>query len=167
MNDNSKCFVRVKGREYEEITYKELEYRRENIPGYNKKKFIYVHKMLMEVSEEEYKEYYYEVERSRYSKKVLDKLSAISLDDIESQDKLDIISDINVNIENDYLDKVSKEDLYKALLMLDIEEIKIIKELFYNNFSLRKYAKKLNISHNTLYSRLKIILQKLKKLLKY
>lgn len=167
MNDNSKCFIKVKDKEYEEITYRELEYRRKTIPGYTKKKFIYVHKMLMEVSEEEYKDYYYEIERNRYSKKVLDKLSAISLDELETQDKLNILVDSNINIEDDFINKVSKEDLYKALLMLDIDEIKLIKELFFNNYSLRKYAKKLDISHNTLYSKLKTILFKLKKLLKY
>lgn len=165
MNNNSKCFIKTKDHEYEEITYEELEYRRANIPGYNKKKFIYVHKMLMEVSEEEYKDYYYEIERNRYSKKVLDKLCVISIDELTTQDKLDFIADTNIDIEQDFMKKVSKKELYKALSYLNKDEIKLINELFFNNYSLRKYANKIDVSYTTLYYKLKLILIKLKKLL--
>lgn len=165
MNNNSKCFIKTKDREYEEITYEELEYRRANIPGYNKKKFIYVHKMLMEVTEEEYKDYYYEIERNRYSKKVLNKLSVISIDELETQDKLDIIKDNNINIEQDFINKISKRKLHNALLTLNDDELQIINELFFNNYSIRNYAKKTNILHTTLYYKLKRILIKLKKVL--
>ena len=165
MNNNSKCFVKIGEKEYEEITYEELEHRRNTIPGYTKKKFIYVHKMLMEVTEEEYKDYYYEVERNRYSKKVLNKLSVISIDELETQDKLRFIEDDNINIEQDYFTKVTKKDLNKALLTLTDEEKQIIKNIFYNNYSIRNYAKKTNILHTTLYYKIKRILIKLKKVL--
>lgn len=167
MNENSKCFIKIREKEYEEITLRELEYRRNTINEYRQKKFIYVHKMLMEVSEEEYKEYHYEKERNKYCKKVLDKLSIISIDELETQDKSNILIDTSIDIENDYINKVSREDLYKSLLMLDLDEIELIKELFFNNYSLRKYAQKVNMSHNTLYSKLKKILDKLRKLLNY
>jgi len=165
MNNKSKCFVKIGEKEYEEITYEELEYRRNTIPGYTKKKFIYIHKMLMEVTEEEYKDYYYEIERNRYAKRILDKLSVISIDELATQDKLEIIKDTSINIEQDFMKKITKKELYKALSSLNEDEIKLIYEIFFNNYSLRKYANKINISHTTLYYKLKLILIKLKKFL--
>ena len=75
---------------------------------------------------------------------------------------IELLLDEKLFNDND-LERLQKiaEDL--QLLMLDIDEIELIKELFFNNYSLRKYAKKLDISHNTLYSKLKTILFKLKK----
>ena len=60
MKENAKCFIKIGKGHFEEITYKELKNRRNTIKTYKDKKFIYLHGMLMEVSPEEYVDYYYE-----------------------------------------------------------------------------------------------------------
>lgn len=166
MNDNSKCFIRRNDKTYEEITYKELEERRRTIPKYNEKKFIYIHKMLMEVNEEEYQDYYYEIERNRYAEKVLKKLTSMSLDELETIDKLKFVADKNDDIELKVINKLCINKLKSVLTLLDKDEYELIKALFYENISLRKYAAQHSISHNTLYSREKKILEKIKKYMK-
>ena len=73
MKDDDKCFIKVENGTFEEISYKELENRRKRVEEYKNKKFIYIHGMLMEVSEEEYIDYYQEIERNRYAKRVIRK----------------------------------------------------------------------------------------------
>lgn len=166
MKENAKCFIKIGKGHFEEITYKELKNRRNTIKTYKDKKFIYLHGMLMEVSPEEYVDYYYEIERNRYSKKVLRKLSAISLDELESTDKLDYIIDIKCDVEKDVINKIYTKLLHETLPLLSEDEYTIIKALFYDENSLREYAKKHGISYTTLYARMKKILTKLKKLMK-
>ena len=48
-----KVFI-IENNEYIEITYDEFCYRKENIPSYKYKKFLPLHGMLMEVSQEVY-----------------------------------------------------------------------------------------------------------------
>ena len=104
MKENSKCFVKISQGIYEEITYKELEERRQTIPSYRNKKFIYINKMLFEVSDKEYKDYYSEIERNRYSKKVLQKLNTVSIEQLnfdEDMDDKQVIIDDTINVENE------------------------------------------------------------------
>ena len=65
MNNNSKCFIKQKGKTYKEITYGELKERRK-YKTYKNKKFIKVEDMLFEVSKEEFDDYHSEDERIRY-----------------------------------------------------------------------------------------------------
>ena len=80
MDDNAKCFIKINKGYYEEITYKELKERRRKDNTYKNKKFIYIHKMLMEVSQEEYIDYFQEIERNRYAEKILKNFSDISIE---------------------------------------------------------------------------------------
>lgn len=166
MNDNTKCFIKLDKALYKEITYKELEELRKKDITYKDKKFIYIHKMLMEVTQEEYEDYYYEIEQNRYAKKVLRKLSAISLDELESEDDLDYMADKKSNVEKIAIEKNYIHLLNDALLLLTEDEYEIIKALFFQNNSLRKYASEQKIPRSTLYSKEKKILNKLKKLMK-
>jgi len=65
-----KCFVFAPDG-YEEITYSELCRRREMDKSYEEKKFIPLHGMLMEVTPEQYREFY----RNRRRQKYLDERS--------------------------------------------------------------------------------------------
>lgn len=172
MKDNAKCFIKINKGYYEEITYKELNKRREVDNTYKDKKFIYIHKMLMEVSQEEYIDYFQEIERNRYAEKILKKFSDISIEqqqrvneDDEINDK-DVVADPDCNVEFEITRKTEIEQLKKALLELTEDEYKIIKALFYKEKTIREYAKKLGIPFTTLQSRKDKIIKKLKKILK-
>ena len=88
MKDNAKCFIKIGKGIYEEITYEELEKRRKIINSYREKKFIYIHGMLLELSKKEYEDYYTEIERNRYCKKILQKLQVVSIDELNTINKL-------------------------------------------------------------------------------
>lgn len=170
MKENAKCFVKISQGIYEEITYKELEERRQSIPSYKNKKFIYVNKMLFEVSDKEYRDYYSEIERNRYSKKVLQKLNTVSIEQLnfdEDMDDKQVIIDDTINVENEIERKNEIEELKKALLKLDNDEYKMIRELFFKEKTVREYAKVLGLPYATVQYKKKLVLKKLKKLMKF
>ncbi len=64
-NQNNICFIRTESG-YEQITYAELCKRRNTNEEYKSKKFFPLHGMLMEVTEEQYKEFYKQKRRQKY-----------------------------------------------------------------------------------------------------
>ena len=169
MKEDAKCFIRVEKGIYEEIPYKELEKRRLKDESYKNRKFIYVNKMLMEVSKDEYIDYYREIERNRYSKKVLKKFSNISIEQQQNENEditKDVIADSNCNVEFEIIRKSEIEKLKKALLELTEEEYKIIKALFYDEESLRYVADKMGKHYTTIQHHRDRILKKISKKIK-
>ena len=70
IENNSKCFIIDKDGKYEEITYEELKKRREVFESYRYRHFIPLHGMLMEVREDDYYEFYKDMNRYRYYEKL-------------------------------------------------------------------------------------------------
>ena len=170
MKDNAKCFIKIGKGIYEEITYEELEKRRKIINSYRKKKFIYIHGMLLELSKKEYEDYYTEIERNRYCKKILQKLQVVSIDELNTDEDMDdkqVSADISKNIEIEIERKMEIEQLRKALLELDNDEYQLIKELFFNEKTVREYARIRGIPFTTIQSRKDKIIEELRKILKF
>lgn len=169
MKENAKCFLRIKKGTYKEITYKELEEKRNKYITYKRKKFIPVQGMLIEVCPTEYRDFYREIEKNKYYKKQERKVEIFSYDGLadEEFDGIDIIDDKNTNIEFEIERKIEVEQLQQALLELNEDEYTLIKKLFYEEKSLREYAKTLGIPFATVQSRKRAIIKKLKKILKF
>ena len=126
--------------------------------------------MLFEVSDKEYRDYYSEIERNRYSKKVLQKLNTVSIEQLnfdEDMDDKQVIIDDTINVENEIERKNEIEELKKALLKLDNDEYKMIRELFFKEKTVREYAKVLGLPYATVQYKKKQVLKKLKKLMKF
>lgn len=169
MQDNAKCFIKIGKGIYEEITYEELEKRRKLINSYSEKKFIYIHGMLLEVTKSEYEEYYAEIERNRYCKKVLQKLQVVSIEKLNTNEDMNdkqVIADNSKDIELEIERKIEIEQLRKALLKLDKEEYKMIRELFFNEKTMTEYARNTGCGISTIFDRKVKVLEKLKKILK-
>lgn len=170
MKEESKCFIKKSKGIYEEITYKELEKRRKINSNYKQKKFIYIHGMLLEVSKKEYKDYYVEIERNRYSKKVLQKLQAVSIEQLNNDEDMDdkqvIVDESNV-LEIEVERKIEVEQLKEALLQLNSNENKLIKALFFEGKTTREYAEIMGVSHVAIIHQKKRVLKKMKKFLKF
>ena len=169
MKDNAKCFIKIGKGIYEEITYEELEKRRKIVNSNNEKKFIYIHGMLLEVSKKEYEDYYTEIERNRYCKKVLQKLQVVSIEELNSDEDMndkEVIADISKDTEFEIERKIEIEQLRKALLKLDKEEYKMIRELFFNEKTMTEYARNTGCGISTIFDRKVKVLEKLKKILK-
>ena len=86
-------------------------------------------------------------------------------DDIEVRGA-DILKDNNVDVDFEVQKKIELEQLKKELLKLSEDDYKIIKALFFNEQTVRKYAKQTGIPVMTIQNRKMKILEKLKKILK-
>lgn len=170
MQDNAKCFIKIRKGYYEEITYKELQERREVDNTYKTKRFIPVQNKLIEVSEDEYQDFYREVERNKYVRKTSKVFQFISIDEISEDSDIrekNLLADENIDVDFETERRIEIEQLKNALLELDNEEYKLIKALYYERKSLRDYAQIIGVSYGTVWYREKQIIEKLKKLLKF
>lgn len=126
--------------------------------------------MLLEVNGYEYRNFYREIERKKYCKKLKKTVTTISLDEIIDKNEdfrvKDFIRDDNIDIENDIEKKIELEKLKNALLQLNKDEYKLIKALFFEQKSVREYAETIDIPYSTIQYKKKKILKKLKKILK-
>lgn len=167
MKDNAKCFIKIKKGIYEEIQYKDLKEKRKRFITYKNKKFIKIEDSLLEVSKKEYEIIESEDQRRKYVKRI-EKKKVISYDNKDENGTVLInsIKDVNYDIESEVERKLEIERLKKALLQLNDDEYKLIKELFYKEISLRKYARINGIPFTTVQSRKDKIIKKLKNILK-
>lgn len=168
MQDNAKCFIKLKKGIYEEITYKELKEKRKKYSTYKKKKFIKLDDILLEVSKKDYEIIEYEEQRQKYLDRVARKMNLISYDH-ESENGValkNIISNPIDNVEANFERKNEIEKLRLALLQLSEEEYKLIKALFFENKTLREYAAIVGKHYTTIQDKRDRILEKLKKFIK-
>lgn len=167
MNDNAKCFIKIKKGIYEEIKYKDLKEKRKRFITYKNKKFIKIEDSLLEVSKKEYEIIESEDQRRKYVKRI-EKKKVISYDNKDENGTILInsIKDVNYDIESEVERKLEIERLKKALLQLNDDEYKLIKELFYKEIPLREYARINGIPFTTVQGRKDKIIKKLKNILK-
>ena len=123
----SKCFVKKNG-QYEEITYAELQRRCMKDKLYKRRKFLPLHGMLMEVSEEEYVQFYQQQNRQKYlqrCQKYLQRTSAanqeISFDMLTTEDMNgeDILTDPLVDIQEQVESDIMADKLHGCLSLLE------------------------------------------------
>lgn len=167
MKDNAKCFIKIKKGIYEEIRYKDLKEKRKRFITYKNKKFIKIEDSLLEVSKKEYEIIESEDQRRKYVKRI-EKKKVISYDNKDENGTvlINYIKDVNYDIESEVERKLEIERLKKALLQLDDDEYKLIKELFYKEIPLREYARINGIPFTTVQGRKDKIIKKLKNILK-
>lgn len=162
---NAKCFI-LSPDGYEEITYTELCRRRDKDETYKDKKFIPLHGMLMEVTPEQYIDFYRTRNRQRY----LDKRSAekgdISIDMLttpEFNGENILVSEEDVA--EQVINQMMLDKLRDSLGLLTADEMELIRDVFYDGITERDLAKKHRVSQVAIHKRKKRILDKLKKLL--
>lgn len=118
------------------------------------KKYIYVKKVdvLVEVSEEVYKEYWKYTEKEKYFEKC--EKTKISIDDV--------VLDSSFNLEDYIMKKMMIDKLNIALSKLSDEEYKIIINIFFYSKTERALAKEINCCNIKLHNKKVKILKKLK-----
>ena len=162
---NSKCFI-LSPDGYEEITYSELCRRRDTDETYRTKKFIPLHGMLMEVTPEQYIDFYRIRNRQRY----LDRRSAdngdISIDMLTTPEfnGADILVS-GENVAEQVANRIMLDKLRDSLGLLTAEEMELIRDVFYNGITERDLAVKHCVSQVAIHKRKRRILEKLRKLL--
>ena len=168
MKESAKCFIKIKKGIYEEITYKELKEKRNKYITYKNKRFIQLDDILLEVSKREYETIDPEEQRLKYINRTERNIKIISYDKEDDNGTVlkDVIPDSNYNLEFEIERKMEIEKLEEALFQLNDEEYNLIKALFFEQKTLREYAKMLGIPFMTIQNRKNKILEKLKKFLK-
>lgn len=122
---------------------------------------------LYEVSEEQYKKYKKEYDRSRTLEKQRKEMVILSFDALDTDEYTgeSIFADPNIDIENEVVKNIMHEKLNRALTQLSEEEIFLIEQLYYLNQSERKLAEILKLSQNAIHKRKHKILMRLKEIL--
>lgn len=163
---NNICFIRTESG-YEQLTYAELCKRRNTNEEYKSKKFFPLHGMLMEVTEEQYKEFYKQKRRQKYIAECAKENGEVSYDALTSSEfnGESIIIDNVEPLDEQVIRQIMLDKLRHALLLLSEDEQELMHRLFIENLSEREYAAQKGVYHNAIHNKKMRILKKLKKFL--
>lgn len=161
-----KVFILENGN-YIELTYEKFCLHKETDSSYADKFFIPLHGMLMEVTEEIYRDFYKSQRRQKY----IDERSAengdfsydmLTTDDFNGED---ILVDTSQEISDAVIHKIMLDKLRDSLLLLSGDEQKLIQEIYFDGLSERNLAEKYGVSQVAIHKRKVKILEKLKKII--
>jgi RNA polymerase sigma factor (sigma-70 family) len=166
MFDNSKCFILTPDG-YEEITYAELIRRQESDAAYRERWFIPVHGMLLEVREDEYRDFYRERRRQKYLGEEAARAGVFSYNalDTDEMNGEDIIPDPLPPLDDAIADKLMLDDLRAALDKLSEADRALIVALFFDEIRETELAKRLGITQQAVSKRRRKVLDRLKTLM--
>lgn len=162
----SKCFI-LSPDGYEEITYSELCRRRDTDTTYEKKRFIPLHGMLMEVTQEEYIRFYQEQRRQKYLDERSENNGDISVDMLttDTMNGADILVSPEEPVDEQAIRQVMVDKLKSCFLRLTPDEMELIYALFYEGLTERQYSDRKGIYHNAVHKKKQRILRKIKNFL--
>ena len=161
-----KVFILEDGK-YIEMPYEEFNRRRQEDESCREKRFLSLHGMLMEVTEEEYVSYYKDKRRQRYIEERAKKFGTFSYDALTTDEfnGEDILADPNSNVEAEVQARYFTEKLRTALSELTDDERILITLHYYKDISESELAKKYGISQQAISKRIKKIREKLKSII--
>ena len=152
---------------YKEITYSELKQFEQADKSYMDKFFLPLHGMLMEVTEETYKEYYRDKRRQKYIDERSKANGDVSYNALDTEEILgeDVFADTKTDVEAEVINKMTVAELRKALLLLSPDERELITAIYIHNLTEREFAKQKGVYHNAVHKRKLRVLEKLRKFL--
>lgn len=161
-----KVFILEKGN-YKEITYSELKQLEQADKSYMDKFFLPLHGMLMEVTEETYRDYYRDKRRQRYIDERSRLNGDVSYNALDTDETLgeDVFADEKTDVEAEVINKMTVAELRKAFLLLSPDEREQIKILFIDGVTERKASEIYGVSQVAIHKRKNKILAKLKEFL--
>ena len=166
MKNNARCFVLTQGG-YEEITYTALQERREADPGYLTRRFVSLHGMLMEVREEDYKDFYRDRRRQKYLREESIRADEVyySALDTEEMSGEDIIVDQSPLPDETVTDKLMTETLLSCLEMLGEADRILVTAVYYDGKSETEIAVSLGITQQAVSKRLHKAIRELRSMM--
>ena len=161
-----KVFILEKGN-YKEITYSELKQLEQADKSYMDKFFLPLHGMLMEVTEEMYRDYYRDKRRQKYIDERSRLNGDVSYNALDTDETLgeDVFADEKTDVEAEVINKMTVAELRKAFLLLSPDERELIKILFIDGVTERKASEIYGVSQVAIHKRKNKILAKLKEFL--
>lgn len=158
-----KVFILENGN-YKEITYNELQKLERSDKSYVDKFFLPLHGMLMEVTEQTYREYYRDKRRQKYIDERSKLNGDVSYNALDTGETLgeDVFADTKTDVESEVINKMTVAELRKAFLLLLPDERELIKILFIDGVTERKASEMYGVSQVAIHKRKNRILAKLK-----
>ncbi len=158
-----KVFILENGN-YKEITYNELQKLERSDKFYVDKFFLPLHGMLMEVTEQTYREYYRDKRRQKYIDERSKANGDVSYNALDTDETLgeDVFADTKTDVETEVVNKMTVAELRKAFLLLSPDERELIKILFIDGVTERKTSEIYGVSQVAIHKRKNRILAKLK-----
>lgn len=152
---------------YREISYNELKQLEQADKSYMDKFFLPLHGMLMEVTEETYKEYYRDKRRQKYIDERSRLNGDVSYNALDTDETLgeDVFADEKTDVEAEVINKMTVAELRKAFLLFSPDERELIKILFIDGVTERKASEIYGVSQVAIHKRKNKILAKLKEFL--
>ena len=160
MKKQPKAVYIIENGGYTELTYEEFCRREQNLPLYADKLFLPLYGRLMEVSKEDYAEFYRAKRRQKTLPSREDSLDRLMEDNAQQ------FLDSHESVEDIVIQKISAEKLHMALLRLPKKDQELIYALFYEEKTERVYAEQIGVSPSTVHRRREKIIKKLKNYLK-
>ncbi len=150
---------------YIEIPYGQLSVDH----SYKDKYFIMLHGMLLEVTRDHYLEYHRTRNRQRYLRREHIRRRNISYDafDTDEYRGVDYIVDEEYDVAEEAIANIMVEHLTYILNLLDDHERTLIYQHFFEEIPQTELAKIYGVNQSNISRRIKNIIEKLKKLLKY
>ena len=161
-----KVFILENG-SYKEITYSELKRLEQADKSYMDKFFLPLHGMLMEVTEETYKEYYRDKRRQKYIDERSKANGDISYNSFDTDELLgeDILVDKHTDVEAQVISKMTVQQLRQAFLLLSPDEKALIVEHFFDEKSQVELSKQYGVNQSNISRKINRIIFKLQKIL--
>ena len=149
---------------YKEITYSELKQLEQADKSYMDKFFLPLHGMLMEVTEQTYREYYRDKRRQKYVDERSKLNGDVSYNALDTDETLgeDVFADTKTDVEAEVINKMTVAELRRAFLLLSPDERELIKILFIDGVTERKASEMYGVSQVAIHKRKNRILAKLK-----
>lgn len=165
-HDPEKVFIKEKDG-YIELTYEEYCSHCKGDPSYQNRRFLFLHGMLMEVSEKDYTAFYKDKRRQKYLvEQAADhqdvSMDALLVDGLRGKDSL---KDPKQNVAGQVEQALMMDKLRKCLPLLTTKEQELIHALFFKGLSEREWSAKTGIPQRTINDRKRRILARLKKFL--
>lgn len=161
-----KVFILENGK-YKEIPYSELQKLEQSDKSYAEKFFLPLYGMLMEVTEEDYKDYYKDKRRQKYIDECSRKRGDVSYDALDTDETLgaEVFADTKTDVESAVINKMTVAELRKAFLLLSPDEKKLLIEHFFDEKSQVELSKQYGVNQSSISRKINRIIAKLKKFL--
>ena len=158
MKGNARCFLLDEQKKYTtEISYAEMQRRREQDAHFRERRFIALYGMLLEVVEKDYHAFEKARRRERYhhqQQKNGEESTTAAL--------AKILRDASISFETELIDRLMLEKLRDSLRALSAQEYELIEALYFCPKSGPEYAAEIGISKQAVSRRKQKILEKFK-----
>lgn len=164
MSNFKLCFIFDNDGNYRPVPYSKLTDGKERKKEYANRYFLPFTGYLLEVSREDYLDYYKNVNRQRYVRSEAYRSGEVSLDAFASFDDYGF-QGLYEDVVETAISKIMIQNLHKAMALLDADDQRLIKLLYFDEQTERQCAEIFGLSKNAVHNRKNRILEKLKNIL--